>query len=55
MKERKFSPRIKVTDDRKSNIQRKSATSAYDSPLARAVRNKRRADYKPPIHGKRKK
>ena len=52
MEERKFKPRIKIVDDRKSQIQKKSATHAYDSPLAKAVRKHR--DYKPPIKGKKK-
>jgi len=58
VKERRFKVRVKVKDTRKSTIQQKSITHAYDSPLARAVRNKKRnklADYRPPTHGKRKK
>lgn len=47
----KFKVKVKMKDSRKSKIQPKSATKAYDSPFAKAVRK----DYKPPIHGKGKK
>ena len=53
VKEREFKIRIKIKDTRKTTIQYKSVTHAYDSPLARAVRKQK--DYKPPIHGRRKK
>ena len=58
MEERKFRPRIRIKDSRKTKIQYKSAKKAYDSPLAKAVRDQKRkkhADYKPPIHGSNKK
>jgi len=56
MKERKFGVKLKIRDDRKSNIQRANKYQSTDSPLARAVRGaKPRADYKPPIHGRKKK
>lgn len=55
----KFRVKVKVKDDRKSNIQHKSVERAYDSPFAKARREQRKqraqADYKPPKHGKRQK
>ncbi len=50
----KFKVKIKIKDSRKKTVQQKSATHAYDSPVAKAVRHGR-SDYRPPIHGRRKK
>jgi len=64
--DRKFRVKMRIKDDREGVIQYKSAERAYDSPLAKAVRQERtkariakfnqtHPDYKPPNHGKRKK